>query len=149
MWRPSDARDDTAIVRMCLALNAEDPGSAPVPATHTLRTLETLRERPYFGRVVVLDLDGPCGYAFLIPFWSNEFGGEMLVIDELYVEPVHRGRGHATALIEKLASRADPGDSNLVALTLETTPANADARRLYERLGFKAGNSLMRRRLAP
>jgi GNAT superfamily N-acetyltransferase len=149
MWRPSGPEDDAAIVRLCLALNAEDPGSAPVPAAHTLRTLQALRERPHLGRVVVLDLAGPCGYALLIPFWSNEYGGETLVIDELYVEPAQRGHGHATALIQELATRADPKDSHLVALALETTPANASARRLYERLGFKAGNLVLRRRLKP
>ncbi len=35
------------------------------------------------------------GYAILIPYWSNEFGGNLLFIDELFVSPAF---GAATAL---------------------------------------------------
>lgn len=31
MWRIATAADDERIVSMCMALNADDPGSAPVP----------------------------------------------------------------------------------------------------------------------
>jgi hypothetical protein len=32
------------------------------------------------------------GYALLISFWSNELGGEVCNIDELFVAPVYRRR---------------------------------------------------------
>jgi ribosomal protein S18 acetylase RimI-like enzyme len=112
------------------------------------RTLHALREAPLRGRAVALDIGGRvCGYALLISFWSNELGGHTCVIDELHVDPDHRSRGHATRLIEDLA--ADPGRwaEGAQALTLEVTPDNARARRLYERLGFRARNLVMHRRL--
>ena len=150
MWRPADSTDAAAIVRMCAALYGEDPGSARAPEEQMERTLRVLREEPDRGRAVVLDIDGRvCGYALLIAFWSNEFGGAVCTIDELYVESSERGRRHATHLIEQLTAGTEPWVPEAVVLMLEVTPGNTRARRLYERLGFDAGNQLMRRRLRP
>jgi ribosomal protein S18 acetylase RimI-like enzyme len=143
-WRPADAGDDEAIVAMCLALNTEDPGVRLVPEHHVRRTLGALREEPWRGCAVVLAIDQACcGYALLIRFWSNERGGEVCVIDELYLLPAHRGQGHGSRLLDGLARGELPWARSAVALTLETTPANARAVRLYERLGFKRGNTVM------
>lgn len=149
MWRAALERDDEAIVNLCLALNAEDPGSHPVPAEYMRRTLRELRQTPARGRAVVLELDEHVrGYALLISFWSNERGGEVCTIDELYVQPEQRGHGHATQLLQSLAAQSEPWLEHLVALTLEVTPANVRARRFYERLGFRASNTLMQLRFA-
>lgn len=148
MWRPAEPRDDDDLIALSVALNTEDPGPAPVPADHIRRTLATLRAAPARGRALVLEVDGQAaGYAFLIGFWSNELGGDVCVIDELYVAPAHRGHGHATRLLDDLASGVAPYAVGAVALALETTPDNAAARRLYERVGFRARNLAMRRLL--
>lgn len=134
---------------MCTALQAEDPGPRPVPPEHIRRTLRTLRDEPARGRAVVLEQQGRVGaYALIVSFWSNELGGNVDVIDELYVEPGQRGQGHATRLIEALAAQTAPFAASAVALALEVTPGNVRARRLYERLGFEGKNLSMRRRLA-
>ena len=148
MWRPAEPRDDDDLIALSVALNAEDPGPAPVPAEHVRRTLATLRAAPSRGTALVLEVDGrPAGYAFLIGFLSNELGGDVCVIDELYVAPAHRGHGHATRLLDDLATGAAPYAAGAGALALETTPGNAAARRLYERVGFRARNLAMRRLL--
>jgi ribosomal protein S18 acetylase RimI-like enzyme len=146
MWRAATAEDEHAITAMCLALNAEDPGPKPVVAEQVHRTLETLRSQPVRGCAVVLDVDGEVvGYALLISFWSNEVGGELCTVDELFVLPSHRGQGHASDLLERLARGQGPRSSGAVAIALEVTPANTRAWKLYERLGFKGGNRTMRR----
>src|SRR5260370_18868596 len=109
MWRLATASDDEAIVSMCVALNAEDPGPNPVQSQHVRRTLAKLREEPNRGRAVVCDFEGrTVGYALLISFWSNELGGEVCNIDELFVAPQYRGRGLATALFGSLIEGKDP-----------------------------------------
>lgn len=149
MWRTANQQDDAAIVRMCLSLNEEDPGPEPVPPENMRRTLLTLRDVPLRGQALVLDIHGrPSGYALLISFWSNELGGDVCVIDEIYVQPEHRGQGHATRLIEDLAAGTLSCASRATALALEITPDNVQARRLYERLGFRARNLAMRRLLS-
>jgi len=148
MWRLASAVNDEAIVRMRLALNAEDPGLAPVSAENPRRTLQTLCEMPLRGRAVVLELEGGvCGYALLIACWSNQLGAEICVMDEMYVEPDHRGQGHATRLIDDLATGAVLWASNAAALALEVSPGNQRARRLDESMGFRARNLAICRRL--
>jgi GNAT superfamily N-acetyltransferase len=149
MWRTAAPLDDDEIERMCLALYTEDPGPDPANPEHIRRTLRALRDVPRRGRALVLELDGRArGYALVISYWSNELGGEIDIIDELFVEKSCRGQGHGTALIEGLAAGAAPVASNVVALALEVTPDNTAARRLYERLGFRGRNVGLRRRLS-
>jgi GNAT superfamily N-acetyltransferase len=146
MWRLAVPSDDESLVRMCLALYAEDPGPEPVSVENIRRTLFALREKPMRGRALVLEQDGEaCGYALVIPYWSNELGGDIDIIDEIFVDRPYRGRGHATTLIAGLAGGTEPFASKVVALALEVTPDNLRARRLYERLGFSGRNLGMRR----
>ncbi len=149
MWRIATALDDEDIVAMCMALNSEDPGPTPVRPEQVRRTLAKLREQPDRGRAVVCDMDyRAVGYALLISFWSNELGGEVCNIDELFVLSEYRGCGLATTLFQRLA---DPGESlwrvRPAALALEVTPQNERAIALYERLGFSGRTLAMRRPL--
>jgi GNAT superfamily N-acetyltransferase len=148
-WRAAKGADDDAIVAMYEALYAEDPGPEPVSLERIRQTLARFGADPIRGRAVVLVSDGrTVGYAFLIPFWSNELGGEICVIDELYVQAAWRGQGHATTLITSLSAASDLWPGIPVALELEITPTNAKARALYERLGFAVKRNTTMRRLA-
>ncbi|HTJ44553.1 MAG TPA: GNAT family N-acetyltransferase [Kofleriaceae bacterium] len=146
MWRPATKSDDDAIVRSSLALFTEDPSPERVDEAQVRRTLVALRGEPLRGRAIVLEEDGAIlGHAFLIAFWSNELGGDVCTIDELYVAPSARTKGHASALIEALArGQLYPG---AVALQLEVTPQNARALALYKKLGFDGKNVGLRRRV--
>lgn len=98
---------------------------------------------------MVLELEGRTrGYALLVTFWSNELGGEVCRIDELYVEPEHRGNGHATRLLQGLSAGSEPWLKSVVALALEVTPDRARVRQFYERIGFRSTNVTMQLRLA-
>jgi GNAT superfamily N-acetyltransferase len=84
----------------------------------------------------------------LIAFWSNELGGEVCDVDELFVTREQRGRGHGRSLFAAITN-AGLWPSPVVALALGVTPANARARRLYEQLGFAAAGVSMVLRLPP
>jgi ribosomal protein S18 acetylase RimI-like enzyme len=119
-------------------LFAEDPAPMPVPEQHTHETLARLRAEPVRGMAIVLQVDNAlAGYAFLISYWSNELGGEVIVIDELYIRPAYRRRGLATALLIQLAGENSFWPRKAVALELEVTPQNKAASALYFRLGFR------------
>jgi GNAT superfamily N-acetyltransferase len=133
---------------MVVALYAEDPAPVQVTRAQIERTLDELAAHPVRGCCLVWDSgDGAEGYALLCSFWSNELGGEVCIVDELYVQPRARGNGAATTLVLGLGSGAWPWFRDAVAVELEVTPSNVRARALYERLGFAAyKNALMRRR---
>lgn len=133
---------------MCLALDHEDPGLAPIEEEQVRETLAVFERWPDRGRAVVAEVgDRVAGYAFLVPFWSNGVGGEICEVDELYVRPERRGEGLGSALFGAI----DAGRFGAFAATaLGVTLGNARARRLYERLGFRAaGTTMLRRRVAP
>lgn len=98
MWRSAKTEDSERIVEMCRNLNIEDPSEdSRSGEMFVRRTLVELSANPVRGQAVVLEYDGMvCGYALLISYWSNEFGGEICSIDELFVEPSLRGKGFAT-----------------------------------------------------
>jgi GNAT superfamily N-acetyltransferase len=146
VWRLARANDDDHLVAMCLDLYRDDPGSRPVAPEQVRRTLALLRSEPWRGRAVLKEVDGEAiGYALLISFWSNELGGEVCDVDELFVAAEHRNRGHGRSLFSAI-ERGELWPSPVVAIALGTTPGNAKARRLYERLGFApVGVSMVRR----
>lgn len=77
------------------------------------------------GRAVVLESEGQVsGYALLTSFWSNEFGGEVCLVDELYVKPAARSQGHGTELPRGLMGENSLWPEQTVALALEVRPDN-------------------------
>jgi ribosomal protein S18 acetylase RimI-like enzyme len=147
MWRIAQAADDDYLVEMCLRLYSEDPGPLPVSHRNMRATLAALRREPGRGRAVVLEIEGRVsGYALLIGFWSNELGGDICEVDELFVVAEHRNQGYGSSLFTAIA-KGDLWPAPIAAIVLGVTPDNAAARRLYERLGFKAAGIAMVRRL--
>ncbi len=132
------------MVELVSALYREDPSDEPVPESSSRRTLAAFRAEPVRGMAVVLargaraTSEGPgiAGYALLVSFWSNELGGEICEIDELYVSAERRGGGYGSALIRSIARGEAPWGRKPAALCLQVTPDNARARALYQRLGF-------------
>jgi GNAT superfamily N-acetyltransferase len=148
MWRPARSEDREEIVSMCLALHRGDPGVAAVEAEQVRKTLALFERDRGRGRAVVAEVgDRLAGYALLVPYWSNEQGGEICEVDELYVRAERRGEGLGSALFAAI----DAGSFGAFAgVALGVAPANARARRLYERLGFRAvGTTMFHRRYAP
>jgi ribosomal protein S18 acetylase RimI-like enzyme len=147
-WRSAVPSDVPELVRMMLALYAEDPAPTEMTRDKAVRTLERLFNEPVRGVAIVCtvpDAGMLAGYALLCSFWSNELGGEICIIDELFIGPESRSQGLATTLIQDLLKRSAPWFQDAVAIELEVTPGNQRARALYERLGFKGyKNALMR-----
>ena len=146
MWRLAGPEDDDSLVDMCLKLYDEDPGGLPVRPENMRATLRALRREPCRGRAVALEIESQIsGYALLIGFWSNELGGHICEVDELFVVPERRSQGHGKALFDAI-SEGHLWRTPIVGIALGVTPDNVRARRLYERLGFAAvGISMVRR----
>jgi ribosomal protein S18 acetylase RimI-like enzyme len=133
----SVARTDHAVlVELMRQLYKEDSAERPVSEEHFSRTLAELEQHPERGTILAIQKDDQLvGYGILVNFWSNELGGNILTIDELYVAKEMRGQGIGADFVRHLIANKL---HDFVALRLEVTPANARARRLYERLGFSA-----------
>ena len=143
--RRAVATDSGEVVRLIEAYCAEDRHAFDEPLVR--RALEPLLDGDRFGTVGVLDhpdASGLSGYGVLTWGYSLESGGVDALIDELFVDPAHRGTGLGTAIIEWLSHRAtDAGASRIL---LEVEAHNPSARRLYERLGWVPESSTMMNR---
>ncbi|MBP1642294.1 MAG: family N-acetyltransferase [Acidobacteria bacterium] len=100
------------------------------------RLLAQVLETPELGRLALLHSEAgePVGYLFLSFYFSLELGGPVALLDELFVEPAHRGRGLGSRVVGELVEVAR--GLGLRALQLESERTNARATALYQRLGF-------------
>lgn len=117
---------------MVFSLYREDPEGEAMNEEKITRTIAETEKNPDKVSIYMLKRnEKTIGYAILVNFWSNEYGGNILTIDELYVKTEYRGQGAGTeffSFVEDL--------KNKTALQLETTPSNQKAYNFYTRLGF-------------
>lgn len=135
VFRLMQAGEKKLVTKMILDLYQDDPDNKFMTEEKIQLTFHTLEQHPDYGRVLVFEQKNRIiGYAILINFWSNEYGGILLIIDELFVVPAFRNQGIGSAFIKHLIAIRH---SNFVALKLEVLPYNDRALKLYESLGFK------------
>jgi GNAT superfamily N-acetyltransferase len=134
-YRPLLPTDLPVFLRLVAAYYRENlPGTSITPE-QILATVKELVRHKDRGSVLLFEKgEAIVGYCILINYWSNEYGGNLLVVDELYVVPEERSHGIATDFLE-LLQKVAPRDC--VALQLEVNAANRKAVRLYTELGFQ------------
>lgn len=128
----SDA-DYADLKRMIGQLYQEDPEGEPMDDDKIDRTINAFKKNLDKIRIYTIKSHGEnIGYAILTYFWSNEMGGDVVIVDELYVQKESRGMGVATeflAFVKEIHEDA-------AAIQLEVTPSNQRALEYYRRLGF-------------
>ena len=142
----TDRHHELQVLGMMRELYADEGPETNANPDKFPATIDRLLAEPSRGRVILFMRDEVvCGYALLIPYWSNEFGGMVVFIDELVVEKEFRRQGIGRAFLEFL-ERERPFDA--VVLALEVIPENSRARALYESMGFTERHPrMMTRRL--
>ena len=145
-FRPLADADVPEFEAMALALYREDPTGQRMTRRKVRRTIAELSSHPDKGAITIMRAgDDVVGYAVVIYFWSNEYGGNIAHVDELYVKPLWRSRGVGASYLEHVAGLKG---KNLRGIRLEVTPANQRALAFYSRHGFKpAKNRQMMREL--
>lgn len=142
--RPLVPADHDRLLAMAIAFNNEDNHPLSPGGRRALRELVD-GTRFAAGWMIEAGVE-TIGYLIVTWSWSVEFGGRDAFIDEFYIEPEHRGRGHGSAVLEALAGllRAE----GVHAVHLEVEAGNPDAARLYRRHGFAGTDrAILSRRL--
>ncbi len=129
--------DDLVIVqKYVLSLYQKDPPAMEMTLPNIQATFWEFTNKPQKGRIVVFEMDNTVvGYAIVVFFWSNEYGGDFIEIDELFVQEDDRGNGIGTAFFEWIEKT---WAKKAVALSLQATPSNERAVAFYQRRGFRA-----------
>lgn len=132
---PFETQHIAQLKQMITGLYQEEDGGLPMSDEKMDRTLGFLTSHPDMGEILLFRLaDEIIGYAILIRYWSNEYGGIMLSVDELYIKEAHRGQGYGTLFFEQIFERV-PSECHCI--FLEVWPTNTRALRFYEKLGFR------------
>jgi ribosomal protein S18 acetylase RimI-like enzyme len=133
--RNFEPQDTRFVQHMIMSLYTEDNSIVTMDKVKINKTIAALKSDPKKGSVLILQYHSKIiGYSILINYWSNEYGGNITNIDELYVLPEFRRKGIATAFFSRLFTRKI---NNSVVFQLEVTPKNKSALKLYQRIGFK------------
>lgn len=104
--RPSRREDVGLILRFIRELAAYEREPDAVEATEETLLKHGFGEKPYF-ECVIAELDGkPVGFAFYFFDYSTWLGRPGLYLEDLFVEPEHRGLGIGKALFARLAAVA-------------------------------------------
>ena len=87
-----------------------------------------------WGYLIFEKEDEPAaGYGLLTTYWCNEEGGNVLLLDELYIAPPFRHKGYAKQFMEWMQEKFK---KKVVSVTLEVLTGNERAISLYKEEGF-------------
>ena len=125
--------DRETYLAMARAFYQSDAVLHPVPDSHLEATFaEMLRSDQYAEGFLLLSAGLPAGYALLSKTFSQEAGGRVVWLEELFVLPEYRGRGIGRAFFAYLHEHIPAARYRL-----EAEPENAGALRLYRSLGYR------------
>ena len=111
-----------------------DPWTEPFHEPTVRATLAELLQNPSYGVIyLVREENAPIAYLVICFDYSLEYRGKGAWIDELFVEPAHRGKGIGTQLLD--LAEAASREHQAKFLHLEVTHGNP-AIELYRRRGF-------------
>ena len=105
-----------------------------IPEAYREKTFALAVEKSPYVRGLLLEEGGaPAGYALLSLSHTCEYGGLLVLLEELYVDPAFQGRGLGRAFFDWLFTEY----REAAAFRLDVTAENEGAIRLYGRQGFQ------------
>ena len=138
-FRPYKNSDFSALHSMITKLYDEDPGYARINDSKIKNTINELTKNKEKGEIVIFQSEKEIiGYSILLNYWSNEYGGNILIIDEIYILPDYRRKGYATVFLKHLT---DSNKKTSKGIQLEVGMKNKGAYKLYKDFGFDEINN--------
>lgn len=126
--------DRDAVCGMMAAFYRSDAVSHAIPDIHFSRTMTLLFTGTPFADCFVLEEEAALiGYVLLAHTWSNEGGGMVVWIEELYLAAQCRGKGYGRQTMAFLHEAYHDASR----FRLEITPDNQRAARLYQMMGYE------------
>lgn len=126
--------DKSEYLSMAKAFYQTDAVMAPIPEQHFSDCFAEMLRSDVYAAAWIFELDGvTAGYAQAARTYSQEAGGMVIWVEELYVKPGYRGKGLGSSFFAQL-EKDYPGT---VRYRLEVEKENEGAVRLYERRGYR------------
>lgn len=135
MIRKIREEDKLDYIEMAKTFYASDAVDHNIPEKYITDTFDELMKSDCYAVGYIIECeDRTAGYALLAKTFSQEAGGMVLWIDELYVKPEYRNRGVGYEFFTYLKEYLP---NNVKRIRLEVEDSNKKAVALYKQLGFK------------
>jgi len=126
--------DKIDFIKMCMDFYNTDGVDHSIPVSNMEKTFNLLMEGLDFAKAYVCEKNNKTvGYILLALTYSNEAGGMVVWLDEIYVKPEFRSQGIGSELIDFVI---DKYKDNAARFRLEITESNMGAKKLYLSKGF-------------
>lgn len=131
--RQLEARDKEVYFSLASAFYQSDAVIHPVPVKNIEATFnEMMRSRDYVDCYIAFEEETAVGFFLIAKTFSQEAGGMVIWVEEIYVYERFRGKGYGSELMKFIESRFPAPRYRL-----EIEPDNDKARKLYNKLGYK------------
>ena len=134
-WRPIQASDREEYLAMATAFFNTNAVIHPIPRSHIEATFDELMRSSVYTTCYICEVDdGIVGYALLAKTFSQEAGGMVLWIEELYLKKDYRNQGLGREFFGEFLAALPP---EVKRVRLEVELENEGAVKLYRSLGFE------------
>jgi GNAT superfamily N-acetyltransferase len=106
MIRPATSADTPAIARLIRALADYERLSHAVTLDEGLLREHLFGPRPFAEALLAEEAGAVIGFALFFHNYSTFVGKPGIYLEDLFVEPAHRGKGHGKALLRAVARLA-------------------------------------------
>ena len=137
MVRDAVQKDKQAFISMAAEFYSSGVVMHDINPVNFETTFNAAMDKSPYVRILMIESDEkPIGYALLSQTYSNEAGGMVLLIEEVYINEAYRGGGHGKGLFEFLEEQYPAAKR----FRLEVMGDNQKAISLYKRIGFDVLN---------
>ncbi|MEG2044797.1 MAG: GNAT family N-acetyltransferase [Clostridia bacterium] len=127
--------DKEIFIELCLEFYKTPAALHQIPREFISNTADEAIKGNEFLRCLMLRKDkAVVGYLLLSFTYSNEVGGDVLLLEEIYIRPEFQGQGIGKEVFKFIF---ETYDDRIKRYRLEVTKENTGATALYERQGFK------------
>jgi GNAT superfamily N-acetyltransferase len=133
-----ESKDLVPFKKMCSAFYSTGATARGYDESLTIKTFyRILAKHENLWGVVFIDKESNeyVGYALMSAYWCNEDGGNVVILDELYIDTVNRHKGYGTQFMNWMEKEFK---DKAVAFTLQVLKTNEIAQKLYKKIGFDA-----------
>lgn len=135
MIREIKSDDKIDFIKMCMDFYNTDGVDHVIPISNVEKTFNLLMKVSDFAKAYVYEKNNQiAGYILLAFTYSNEAGGIVVWLEEIYVKSDFRSQGIGSELIDFVIEKYK---NKVARFRLEITDSNNSARKLYLSKGFK------------
>ena len=132
--RPFLPDEEAVFINLCKEFYSSEAVLHTVPDSYFAATFEEMKKSDRYVEGFLFSEGGEtAGYGLIAKSFSNEAGGLVIWVEEIYLRPAFRSKGFGSAFFAFLEQRFP----NAKRFRLEIEPDNVRAEALYQRRGYR------------